>query len=75
VTTNVYVPGRCPLCGVVNECGLAAGASTCWCFSETITADATARVPAAARDAACLCRTCAAAGEAATALTRSGDDE
>lgn len=50
---------RCPLCGGPNDCGIAAGASTCWCFSTDVPADVVARVPDEARDAVCICRACA----------------
>jgi hypothetical protein len=52
-------PRRCPLCGRGNECGQAAGAKTCWCFTAVIPADVLAQVPERARNAACVCRTCA----------------
>ena len=40
----------CPLCGGPNDCGLAAGADTCWCFTASIPAAALERVPDEARD-------------------------
>jgi hypothetical protein len=52
----------CPICGGPNACGLAAGASTCWCFETRIPAEAIARVPAEALDRSCICQACAAAG-------------
>ena len=52
-------PRRCPLCGELNECGIAAGASTCWCFTTEIPPDVRDRIPPAARDLACVCRACA----------------
>jgi hypothetical protein len=52
-------PRRCPLCGGPNECGIAAGASTCWCFTTEIPPDVRDRIPAEARDLACVCRACA----------------
>jgi hypothetical protein len=55
----------CPLCGAANDCGLAAGASTCWCFTATIPAAAIAQVPEAARDRSCICAACAGQTEAA----------
>jgi len=54
----------CPLCGGPNGCGLAAGASTCWCFGAAIPAAALERVPDEARDRRCICATCAEAGRA-----------
>jgi hypothetical protein len=47
------------LCGGPNECGIAAGASTCWCFTTDIPSDVRDRIPAEARDLACVCRACA----------------
>jgi hypothetical protein len=38
---------------------MAAGRSTCWCFEATIAPEVIARVPAEARDRACVCRGCA----------------
>jgi hypothetical protein len=47
------------LCGGPNECGIAAGESTCWCFTTDIPPDVRDRIPADARDLACVCRACA----------------
>ncbi len=52
-------PRRCPLCGDANECGMAEGARTCWCFTEGIAREVLERVPDEARDLACVCRACA----------------
>jgi hypothetical protein len=52
-------PRRCPLCGGPNDCGIAAGASTCWCFTTDIPSDVRDRIPPEARDLACVCRACA----------------
>lgn len=52
-------PTRCPLCEQSNQCGMAAGASECWCYTATIPAEVLARVPEAARGVACVCRNCA----------------
>jgi cysteine-rich CWC protein len=52
-------PRRCPLCGGPNDCGIAAGASTCWCFTTEIPSDVRDRIPPDARDLACVCRACA----------------
>ena len=49
----------CPLCGGPNSCGLAAGDTTCWCFTATIPDAALERVPDAARDRRCICAACA----------------
>jgi hypothetical protein len=53
----------CPICGGPNGCGLAAGASTCWCFTASIPAAALEQVPDEARDRRCICATCADAGK------------
>jgi hypothetical protein len=60
-------PRRCPLCGDGNACGIAEGKSTCWCFEATISPETLARVPAEAREKACVCRGCVE-GEALTAI-------
>jgi hypothetical protein len=52
-------PDICPVCGEPNGCGIAAGATTCWCFTASIPASALERVPEAARDRSCLCAACA----------------
>jgi hypothetical protein len=52
-------PRRCPLCGGPNDCGIAAGASTCWCFTTEIPSDVRDRIPPEARDLSCICRACA----------------
>ena len=50
---------RCPLCGEGNACGMAAGKGTCWCKALKIPAEVLERVPAEARDTACVCERCA----------------
>jgi hypothetical protein len=52
-------PRRCSLCGGPNDCGIAAGAGTCWCFTVEIPSDVRDRIPPDARDLACVCRACA----------------
>ncbi len=52
-------PARCPLCGEPNACELAGGRTRCWCFETPVPAETLARVPAEARDLACVCRPCA----------------
>ena len=52
-------PRRCPLCGEGNACGMAAGQGDCWCKTLKIPPEVLERVPAAARDAACVCESCA----------------
>ena len=53
---------RCPLCGGPNGCAPAQAGSfgtPCWCTAVEVRADALARLPAADRGRACLCRRCA----------------
>jgi hypothetical protein len=60
------------LCGGPNGCGLAAGGTTCWCFTASIPAAALERVPDTARDRSCICPDCArsaCAGQTAAKLT------
>jgi hypothetical protein len=52
-------PATCPLCGGPNDCQIAAGRTTCWCFEAPVPADVLARVPLAAQGVACVCRPCA----------------
>jgi hypothetical protein len=52
-------PDTCPVCGGPNGCGIAAGASTCWCFTASIPAEALDRIPDEARDRSCICAACA----------------
>jgi hypothetical protein len=52
-------PQQCPLCGKSNACGIAAGKSSCWCFTTEIPQDVKDRVPEEARDLACVCQACA----------------
>jgi hypothetical protein len=57
---------RCPLCGALNQCAMAAGASgiddpPCWCTRVRIDRAQLARIPVAALGKACLCPACAAA--------------
>jgi hypothetical protein len=58
-------PLRCPLCGDVNACQVAAGRSKCWCFEMTVPVDVLARVPLDAQGVACVCRRCAGGVEPA----------
>ena len=53
-------PSICPSCGQPNTCGMSQGKSECWCFGVSIEKAALERVPAAAKDLACLCPRCAA---------------
>jgi hypothetical protein len=52
-------PGRCPLCGATNECGMVSGAATCWCFSMSIPPEVMDALPPEARGVACVCKSCA----------------
>lgn len=55
----------CPLCGGPNGCAPAVSGSfdsPCWCTTVQIPAEVLARVPAAQRGQACICRACAEAG-------------
>ncbi len=61
--TSAIDPKRCPICGEPNACGGAEGAPKCWCWDETIPAEALARIPAEAKDRACICKRCAAGSE------------
>jgi hypothetical protein len=54
-------PTRCPLCGETNECGVAAGKSTCWCFSTPVPPEVLAQVPEDQQGRTCVCERCAAA--------------
>ena len=51
-------PSHCPLCRQRNECGMADGTGTCWCFDLSIKADVLNPVPRELASLACLCRTC-----------------
>jgi len=59
---------RCPLCGESNECGMAAGKSTCWCFTTSIPPEILERIPEAERGSACVCAKCAASQTAKQTL-------
>ncbi len=52
-------PDRCPICGGLNECAMAAGKTECWCANVTISEQALARVPEEAKGKVCLCAKCA----------------
>ena len=52
-------PSHCPLCGTANQCGMAQGLNTCWCFDATIPSEVIDLIPDEARDIACVCRACA----------------
>jgi hypothetical protein len=52
-------PHRCPLCSGTNDCAVAQGRGNCWCFTRPISDEVLERVPAEARDRACVCTSCA----------------
>ncbi len=52
-------PIRCPLCGEPNACGLAAGGTSCWCFTASVPSATIEQVPAEARGVVCICAACA----------------
>ena len=57
-------PARCPLCGRPNDCRLCTAAAykgPCWCESVTMPPELLVRVPAEARNRACICRACVTA--------------
>ena len=51
-------PTRCPLCQGENACGMQKGEETCWCMQESIPPSLLARIPAEAKDKACVCVGC-----------------
>jgi hypothetical protein len=60
-------PTVCPLCGQTNRCAFELERETgvpqgpCWCTQVDFSADLIARVPAQARNIACICPNCARA--------------
>jgi prepilin-type N-terminal cleavage/methylation domain-containing protein/prepilin-type processing-associated H-X9-DG protein len=59
--TPFHDPAVCPLCGETNgcqRCTPAADQGACWCARVEIPAELLARVPAALRNRACICRKC-----------------
>ncbi|MGV3572597.1 MAG: cysteine-rich CWC family protein [Ramlibacter sp.] len=67
---NAPDPTACPLCGTRNRCAVEIERETgvkqdaCWCTQVDFSAELLARVPAAARDRACICAACARAAAA-----------
>lgn len=54
-------PDRCPLCGRPNDCQLCTSAAykgPCWCERLSFPEELLARIPAEARNRACVCRDC-----------------
>ncbi len=56
---TIVDPRRCPLCGNSNQCGIATGEKSCWCFSQPIPQGVLQKLPAEARGVMCVCRICA----------------
>jgi hypothetical protein len=57
-------PSLCPVCGEPNTCGMSQGKqdnTECWCFNLKIPQASLDRVPAEAKNVACICPRCAAA--------------
>ncbi|MBE7523234.1 MAG: cysteine-rich CWC family protein [Burkholderiales bacterium] len=66
-----YDPARCPRCGAVNACAMAAGdPRPCWCTRVVVPAALLDALPDDAKGVACLCAACianaAAEGDAAS---------
>jgi len=65
------VTNLCPLCGQPNRCAMELERETgvaqgpCWCTRVDFGAELLARVPAQARDQACICPSCARGAQAA----------
>jgi len=57
---------KCPLCGMPNECAVAAGgnAESCWCMTATMSPSALASIPADAQGKVCICARCASGAPA-----------
>jgi hypothetical protein len=54
-------PSHCPLCGQPNACQLCttqAYKGPCWCASVTFPEELLARIPADAKNKACVCKRC-----------------
>lgn len=69
-TSQPPQPGLCPICGQPNACAMEAERATgikqppCWCTQVTFTQDLLDRIPAAARNMACVCAACVASNPA-----------
>lgn len=78
-TSPAADPTRCPLCGSDNRCAMEIERATgeaqaaCWCASQRFAPELLARLPAQARDKACICSHCLAAFNAG--LTRATEEE
>ena len=57
-------PRLCPLCGNANRCAMELERETgqpqppCWCMAQKIPAEVLERIPAPARNTACVCAQC-----------------
>jgi hypothetical protein len=58
---NAVDPSLCPVCGEPNTCGMSQGKTECWCFNVSIPQESLDRIPAEAKNVACICPRCAAA--------------
>lgn len=58
MTDSEIDPSRCPLCRQANQCGMADGTGTCWCFDSPVPLKILEQVPSEVSACACLCRTC-----------------
>jgi hypothetical protein len=58
---NTTPVGTCPLCGASNDCAVARGEDTCWCFDEIFPPNLLERVPEPDRGKVCVCRNCVSA--------------
>jgi len=56
-----YDVSNCPLCGMPNDCAVAAGRDpdSCWCMTATMSPGALASIPAEAKGKVCICGRCA----------------
>ena len=57
---NATSADRCPLCGSPNDCAIARGEQTCWCFDEVFPPNLLERVPETDQGRVCVCRNCVA---------------
>lgn len=51
---------RCPICGMDNRCGNAAGKphGTCWCDREFFPKEIFDKIPATGSETSCICPSC-----------------
>lgn len=56
---------KCPLCGESNQCAMEIEQETgvpqgvCWCVGIAFSADLLTKIPAEAKNKACICKACA----------------